>query len=420
MPQRAEIDATNEQVCRILREGMRVPASDKQSDKNAWLGWMALFLVTAALIIAGSNRSVVSAYRTAAVNWFAGHGLYDGSGVGGFVYFPQAAILFAPFAMIPQAMAEVLWRLVNTGVFALGLRSFAWLGHERSGKTFFPLMTLVAIPLAWDCAKNGQATLIMAGFMLLAIADIARCRWWRAVLWLSLSVAMKPLAIVLVLLVMAIDRPMTWRLVLGMAALALAPFLTQSPAYVLQQYAAFLHNSTTAAHVGVVVQGWTSPFSALRLVGVELTEQVQMAVRIAAAFGTLALCFLARRRYDANRSAIYVYSMAALYLILFSPRTENNTYAMLGPSIAVFLSLAFLAEKRLGQGLFLAGMVAVLIGSRPIDKALTPHAEAFWVSPLIATCFAAYLFFRLYTEPAQGSESQAIAMTAAASDTTGV
>ena len=392
-----------------------MPARDKQAEKNTWLGWLALFLVTAAIIMAGSNRSVVPAYRTAALSWFAGQGLYDGTGTGGFVYFPQAAILFAPFAVIPQTMGEVLWRLVNIGVFALGLRSFAWLGQERSGRNLFPLMTLVTIPLAWDCARNGQATLIMAGFMLLAIADMARCRWWRAVLWLSLSVAMKPLAIVLVLLVMAIDRPMTWRLVLGMVAVALSPFLTQSPTYVLQQYAAFLHNSTTAAHVGVVVQGWTSPFSALRLVGVELTEQVQMAIRLFAAFGTLALCFLVRRRYDANRSAIYVYSLAALYLILFSPRTENNTYAMLGPSIAFFLSLVFLAEKRFGQGIFLACMVAVLLGSRAIGNTLAPHTEISWVPPLMATCFAGYLFFRLYTEPAKGADKQTIAGPTAAS-----
>jgi len=377
--------------------------SDKQAEKSAWFGWLALFLATAAIIMAGSDRSVVPAYRTAALSWFASQGLYDGTGTGGFVYFPQAAILFAPFAMVPQAMGEVLWRLVNTGVFALGLRSFAGLGYQRSGKNLFPLMTLVAIPLAWDCAKNGQATLIMAGFMLLAIADIARCRWWRAVLWLSLSVAMKPLAIVLVLLVLAIDRPLSWRLLLGMAALGLSPFLTQSPAYVMQQYAAFLHNSTTAAHVGVVVQGWTSPFSALRLVGVELTEQVQMAIRLSAAVGTLALCFLARRRYDAIRSAIYVYSLAALYLILFSPRTENNTYAMLAPSMAIFLSLAFLAEKRIRQGIFLACMVVILVGSRAIGHALTPHTEISWIPPLIATCFAGYLFFRLYTEPAKGT-----------------
>ena len=69
---------------------------------------------------------------------------------------------------------------------------------------------IVAIPLAWDCARNGQATLIMTGFMLLAVVDAAHSRWWRATLWLALSVAIKPLAIVLVLLIAATDRPMTW------------------------------------------------------------------------------------------------------------------------------------------------------------------------------------------------------------------
>ena len=377
-----------------------MPVKDKQADRNAWLGWLALFLVTAGMIMAGSNRSVVSAYRTAALSWFAGQGLYDGLGTGGFTYLPQAAILFAPFAMLPQTLGEVSWRLVDIGVFALGLRSFAGIGYERTGKNLFPLMTLIAIPLAWDCARNGQATLIMTGFMLLAIADMARCRWWRAVLWLSLSVAMKPLSIVLVLLVMATDRPMTWRLLPGMAAVALFPFLAQSPGYVLQQFASFLQNSTTAAHVGVVVQGWTSPFSAMRLVGVDLAEQTQTTIRIVAAFGTLALCFLVQRRYARERSAIYLYSLAALYLILFSPRTENNTYIMLGPSIAVFLSLAFLVEKRIGQGVFLSCLVAVLIGGRPIN-AFAHHTEISWVSPLMAACFAVYLFFRLYTEPAK-------------------
>src|SRR3990172_7891217 len=111
--------------------------SDKQSERTAWLGWVALFLVTAAIIMAGSSRSVVSAYRTAALSWFAGQGLYDGSGVGGFVYFPQAAILFAPFAMIPQTMGEVFWRLVNLGVFAVGLRQERP-GHAHHGRLYAP------------------------------------------------------------------------------------------------------------------------------------------------------------------------------------------------------------------------------------------------------------------------------------------
>jgi hypothetical protein len=270
----------------------------------------------------------------------------------------------------------------------------------------FPLITLTTIPLAWDCARNGQATLALTGLMLLAVVDVARSRWWRATLWLSLGVAVKPLAIVLVLLIMAVYRPMTWRVLLGMAAVALAPFAAQHPAYVLQQYQAFLHSTTLAAHVGVVVSGWSSPFSALRLAGVDVPEYVQTALRLAAAITTLALCFLAMRRHDAARSAIFVFSLAVVYLMLFSPRTESNTYAMLGPVIGVFLAWAFLVKNRDKEGLLLGGIAAILLGSRPLERLLTPHADTSWVSPLMAACFAAYLLVRLFSDPAELSRGK--------------
>ncbi len=323
--------------------------------RNAWLGWAALLLVTTALIAAGSERTAIGPYRSAALGWLAGGTLYEGTGVGGFVYFPQAAILFIPFAMLPYLVSEALWRLAMIGTFAAGIRSFARLAGERSETELFPLMTLVSLPLAWDCARNGQATLAMTGMMLLAVVDIARRKWWRAALWLSLGVAVKPLAIVLALLAMAVYRPLGWRVLLGLVAVALSPFLTQRPDYVLQQYAACLGNMTTAAHVGVVSTGWTTPFTALREAGIDVPERVQTIIRILAAFGTLALCFGARRRHDAADAVIYLFSLAVVYLMLFSPRTENNTYAMLGPAIAVFLARAFLVESRFVAGTFLAG-----------------------------------------------------------------
>ena len=106
----------------------------------------------------------------------------------------------------------------------------------------------------------------------------------------------------------------------------------------MEQYRACIQNMTTAAHVGVVAHGWTTPFTALRVWGLDVPEKVQTVIRLAAALGTLGLCFFVRRRYDAARSAVFVYSLAALYLILFSPRTENNTYAMLGPVIGYFVA----------------------------------------------------------------------------------
>jgi hypothetical protein len=380
---------------------------DEHAVRNAWIGWALLFLATAGIIIAaGNGRSVVINYRLGALDWIAGRSLYNFSGIGGFVYFPQSAILFIPFALLPETLGEVVWRLASIITFAVGLRRFARLADGRTGTEFFPLMSLVAIPLVWDCARNGQATLAMTGLMLLSAHDIAVGRWWRATVWLLLSVAVKPLAIVLVLLFMAIERPLLWRGLAGIGAFVLSPFVTQHPSYVLQQYTAFLHNSTTAAHMGVVSQGWAHLFSALRVAGAEVPERAQTVLRLVAAVATLALSFVARRRFAAPRAAVFVFALAAVYLVLFSPRTENNTYMLLAPVIALFLAEAFLVEKRSPGGLLLGGLALGLVSGRQVQRLLLPHAEAVWLSPLLAACFAGYLTVRLFTYPAAHAEEK--------------
>ena len=386
-----------------------MPLTDRKAVRNAWIGWLVMFLATAAIIASGSSRTVVPAYREGAVSWIAGETIFKHPGVGGFVYLPQAAVLFIPISLLSVAAGEVLWRFINIGVFAFGIFRIAGLVRGRSATELFPLMTLVTIPLAWDCARNGQATLIITGLMLLAVVDIASSRWWRATLWLSLGVAFKPLAIVLVLLVMAIDRPMTWRVLLGMLATALVPFLTQHPAYVVEQYAAFWSSLTKAAHVGVVEKGWTTPFNALQLVGIAVPEKVQTVLRLAAALGTLALCSLSRLRQDAVRSAALVFALAVVYLMLFSPRTENNTYAMLGPAIAVFLAGAYFLERRPAEGILLSCMAVVMAGSRQIERLLTPQAATSWVSPLVAVLFCGYVVMKVLGEGTQGDGGRSIA-----------
>jgi len=389
------------QVVRSAVEAVLFSVNKKKAMWIAVAGWIVLFIAVSTIIVVNGNRSVVPAYRTAALNWMSGQHLYDSRGVGGFVYLPQSAVLFVPFALFPPTVGEILWRLGMIVVFAAGLYRFGRLAGERSAGDFFPLLSLVTIPLVWDCARNGQATLIITGLMLLAVADMANSRWWRATLWLSLGIAIKPLVLVLVLLVMAIDRRLTWRLIVGMGVTALSPFLTQAPGYVVQQYIACVQNMATAAHVGVLIQGWTSPFTALRALGIiDVPENIQTAIRLAGAIATLLLCFFVKRRLEPSRAALYLFTLASLYLILFSPRTENNTYAMLSPAIAAFLASAFLVELRRRQGLLLAVMVLLLVGSRFVERLLAPHAEQVWLSPFVAVLFAAYAIIQLFKDTA--------------------
>ncbi|HET6328455.1 MAG TPA: hypothetical protein VFG04_27480, partial [Planctomycetaceae bacterium] len=84
------------------------------ADRAAWTAWAALFVTISILILAGSDHSVVSTYRDATVQWFAGRDIYTDTGHG-FLYLPVAAVLFAPFAWLPSAACEIAWRFVAIG-----------------------------------------------------------------------------------------------------------------------------------------------------------------------------------------------------------------------------------------------------------------------------------------------------------------
>ncbi len=169
---------------------------------------------------------------------------------------------------------------------------------------------------------------------------------------------------------------MTWRVMLGTGIVALAPFLAQHTDYVLRQYNGFLHNTVTVAHVGVVSQGWSTPFTALRVAGLSVPEHIQTLIRIAAAFATLLLYLVVKRRYDANNRAVFLFSLAALYIILFSPRTETVTYALIAPAIAVFLARAYVVEKRRGESIRLAVIAIAITAYWGLQRLIAPPCGA--------------------------------------------
>lgn len=372
---------------------MTDPARSRWNDPRlAWFAWGVLFAVTATLVLAGSRRTVTGNYREAAFLWFLGKDLYANAvRTGhGFLYLPQAAILFAPFAWLPHAAGEIAWRAVSIGAFAIGLRRYASLAGREGGAELFPLMTALSLPLAFSCARNGQSTVLISALMMLAVADLADRRWGRATAWLSLGLAFKPLVLVLTLLAGALHRPMRWRLLAGTAAVLAFPFLFQSPEYVASQYRSCVAGMQASARLGLTSY-WAHFFGMLNVAGISVSPSVQTGVRILAAGGTLWLCHIAQKRCAAAEAGVWLYALSVCYLMLFNPRTENNTYAMLGPSIAAFCGMALLVERRPKVALALAFAVGGILGSHQITKWITPPPRSVWLAPLVCTGFLAYL-----------------------------
>ncbi len=363
----------------------------------AWIAWGVVFLAVAALVLAGNDHTVVPAYRKAAGDWFGGRAIYTSTGHG-FLYFPAAALLFAPFAALPAAAGEIAWRALNVGCFAMGIRRLSSINGTALEGRLFPVLSIASLPAALACARNGQSTLVMTAMMMLACTDLGERRRGRAALWMSLAVAFKPLALVMMLLSPAFDRKMTWRVALGIASVLACPFLTQSPQYVAAQYVQCVEMLRASSRCGMI-ELWAQPFSVLSLLEYHLSEPVQTLIRAAAAAATFGLCWFGRTRRDAARAAEFLFAFSVLYVLLFNPRTENNTYAMLGPVIGLFAAAPLFLERRQIELAVLSASYVVLCAGDELVRLVSPPGELIWVKPCVGLVVLAVAVRRFVERP---------------------
>lgn len=361
-----------------------------------YAAWSALCLVACVFVALGSPRSVTSSYWTAAENWLHGQPLYNDTGTG-FIYLPQFAVLAVPFAILPPLARDLVWRLLTIGVFGWGLERLASRAEQQSLRPLFGIATLVAVPLSFSSARNGQATLLIAGLMMASVASMSLGQWTRAATYLVLATAIKPLTLPLALLAAVLYPRLIGRLAIGIALIALLPSLAQSPSYVESQYVAcraMFHAAAAFANR----QLFAELFGMLRVFGWPVAESVQTLVRLALAGLTLAVCLVYRRRLGELRWSVYFYALSTAYLMLFNPRTENNTYSMLGPAVGLCLAQALVVERRLGRAALLGGMALGIVGSYEIGRLFTEPARSVWLAPLATLCFGVYLLARLSAE----------------------
>lgn len=380
-----------------------------------WILWGVFCLASAIFVVVDTARSPVNeSYASGARHWQRREPLYTGDGIG-FIYLPHAAILHSAFLMFPQrAPYELAWRIATIGLLAAGVYRLARCcdvvaetgsissarripGQSPPGGNvllswLFFVMTLVILPKCWTVAVNGQATPALAGLMMLALADIAEFRYGRATIALLLALAFKPLALVIILLAGALYLPLAWRLLVGGLAFLGLPFLLADPHYAAAQSLAFLGNLNDAAAVGQRQQMvWPQIFSLFDLAGWGIPISDQFLVQGGAALATLAAGWQVSRRMTRKQAGVLLYALAACYLLLFNPRTENSSYTLLIPAVAALFARNLLVEKDLYRSIFLGTIALCLTGGFEISRVLTPEARFVWPCPVACLAFLAFL-----------------------------
>ena len=376
----------------------RLTLTGPRAQRNAWLIWATFALVVCIYgLLTGHERTATGDHREAAIFWFAAKDIY-GTGIMGFQYLPHAAIINFPITKLPYNLGEMLWRLLCIGSFSYGVWRLACLARRKSDPSLFLLITLLSIPPAMASARNGQMNLPMAACMMLTVSDLAERRWWRATVWLMLGLGAKPLMIVLILLVAALYRPMLWRIPAALLILLLLPFLAGSPDYVIQQYGFFGHKllrSTDPRNIGM----FDDLFGMVRSFGLYVPLSLETTVRVVAALLTLGVCWLGLNRWEERRGAVLLFALAAVYVVLFNPRSEHNTYAVLGPAIAVFAAWELLVDRRAVFGWALILIVIFVTGGYEIGRHIVP-GNTKWLHPTACITFLGYVTYRVIEPPA--------------------
>lgn len=372
----------------------RMPVTNPINVRIAWLLWATLFLTATAPTLAGRIHDVSHHYDAAAHHWFLGEPLYDESGHG-FLYFPQSAILYAPFAYLPGSSGEIAWRAVILAVFAAGVCRLARLAGRASGLDFFPLATMFCLPPAFSSERNGQATLIMAGLMMLAAVDLVDRRWWRASFCLALAVAFKPLGIVMLLLAAVLYPATAWRLTICVGVLIAAPFLTASPDYVLSQYADCGKMLHAASDRGLETN-WAQLFGLLDVAGLQIPSRLQSVLRLLAAAATLGLVMYAKRRLSREWVGVYCYILAVCFLMLFNPRTENNSYSALAPAIGILFCQDVLVRRNHILGATYVLLSIGILCTYYVCRLITGPELTTWLAPLMGTVFTTIAVVKLF------------------------
>lgn len=340
-------------------------------------------VITTIVAIQPDRRTATLEYQKATDNWWGGeNSLYRKKN--GYLYLPQFAVLYTPYELLPDRVGEPLWRLTCLAALAFSLwLAASYLAPDRKIQVFL-IATLLVLPSSFASARNGQVNMPLAALFIFIALSLARERWWTAAILLALTLVLKPIAAAPILLCGVLYPKLRLPLLGSLVVAALVPFLHYNPSYVAGEYKAFFVNLGQAGKP----QGnsWCDFAGMFRTFGMEIPSIVQFAVRALAGLAALILGWLALRNMDKLRGAIVVMFLTVIYLMLFNPRTETNSYIMLGAFVAVYGAYAGLVAKRWQEA---AGFVAlaIILGTENYGYPIFPWTNL-WLKAF-ATCILA-------------------------------
>ena len=246
---------------------------------------------------------------------------------------PLIAALTVPFTELPPRFAALLWRILLIGLYALGLFQFLRDVAPPISALRRDIFWMLGAVLVLNAFNNAQLNLLIVASALLGVAAAARGHWWVSAFWLTLSGQVKIYPFALAGLVcVAFPRTMIWRTALMLIAGLLLPCVLANPQYALDQYRSFAITLKADDRTDVAIERTTRDWSILprSFAGVIVPREVVLPV---AAIAGIAFAFWVALANREERLRL-AFSLGILWMLLFGPNTEMNTYSILAPVAA--------------------------------------------------------------------------------------
>jgi hypothetical protein len=326
-------------------------------------------LLTAILVrsvVQPCKHSVYPIFANAAREWCAGIDPYDRTIPRGdldkFRYAPIVAATFVPLGQLPDAAGGVLWRIINGSIFFAGMIVFVrtvFPRRERLDHRGVAILAWSLLILGLGSLNNSQANSLCAGCLLLGGAAILRRRWNWAAVCLAVPVLFKvyPIAVVMLYFLMRPARPelehgtanpprrwrdfvfvpLGWRMVVALVGGLMLPFVLQEPVYVAQAYHSWVDQVSHDNRRDYPLHVSYRDFHTLtRFTGFPMDDGPYTALQVAMA--GLVAGFVLRARLQDWPAALQIraaFELGCCWIILFGPATENATYTVLAPTLAL-------------------------------------------------------------------------------------
>jgi hypothetical protein len=372
------------------------PAAVEQREQH-WITlattlWIMMFVAHAVKTFLNPNEhSVYLPFATGARNWWSETSVYS---MTGFYYGPTFAVLFSPFALLPDWLGCVLWSGLSIGTLVYSLRVFfrEVLQPMRPTASLGPFLLLSSVGSLhgiWSAQNNAM----VVALVLLAAAALVRSRYWRAAFLLALPVHIKvwPLAAGALLSTRWPVR-LAPRLAVGVLALALVPFLTKQPAVVVACYAEWSDALAYRQSHHVRFPGLRDAWTVWEQIHSPVNPRAYAVLQATSGLAVLGWCLWQIRRRPPTRVLLFsIVAMWAAWQLIFGPGTERLTYGIIAP-MTTWALLTSYAERR-GRALAaLAWLMTGPLSFGEIEKPLLAFVPQLVVTmPIGAAAFACWL-----------------------------